>query len=377
MIGHLTSVKFPLQPRELAPCLSVVLAIDSYGELEELEDKPSLLNLAWTLDERQCIAVDLDALVTAELETEGREGLPFVNRYFVDDPYGERLLAEPLATYFSKSGWSPCITSGAGVISLLQALAGLTRGARVHVLGNAYPDFPHWIHVTGGIHTTQLDDAELIFLERPSLVEDRLSDLGRVRELCLSAMTNGASVLVDESNANYRPPDFSAVNLIPELDNLMVLRGLSKGYGMGGLRLGFCIASDALRKRIREVVPPLLASSLSLRVGARLLGMGDLAGPLRERIRKNKEEAGGLLAEAGFSPVVPASEGLPYVLLPGDSSRILPDLEHRGILGKSHTVWSSRDCSVRAICRVSVPLAEARLEILRESLSARRSPHQD
>jgi histidinol-phosphate aminotransferase len=347
----------------------VPLAIDSYGELKALGDSASLLNLAWTIDERQCIGINLDDLITAELEAESSEGLPFVSRYLVDDPYGERLLVGPVRAYFAISDWSPCIVSGAGVISLLQALAALTRDALVHVAGNTYPDFPHWIHVAGGAHASQPDNADLIFLERPSLIGDQLADLDEVRKLCLSASDRGAIVLVDESNANYRSPAFSAVNLMPGIDNLIVLRGMSKGYGMGGLRLGIGIASEGLQARIRQVVPPLLASSLSLRIGAQILTMGDVAEPLRERIRVNREEAKVLLMTAGFK-VVDASEGFPYLFLQGDPVEVLPELKIRGILGKSHMVWSSADEVVKTMPRVSVPLAGARMEILRKALGA-------
>jgi len=346
----------------------VPLAIDSYGDLKALGDSASLLNLAWTIDERQCIGINLDDLIAAELKAESSEGLPFMNRYLVDDPYGEGLLSGPVRAYFANSDWSPCIVSGAGVISLLQALAALTRDTQVHVVGNTYPDFPHWIHVAGGVHTSQRGQAEMIFLERPSLMGDQLDGLGDVRKLCFSASERGAVVLVDESNANYRPPAFSAVNLTAEVDNLIVLRGMSKGYGMGGLRLGLCIASELLQGRVRKVVPPLLASSLSLRIGARILSMGDVAEPLRERIRVNRDIAKALLVGAGFG-VVDASEGFPYLFLRGDPSKVLPELEARGVLGKSHMIWSSSDRSVQVMPRVSVPLSEARMEILQRALS--------
>ncbi|MEU1881475.1 hypothetical protein ABZ470_29605 [Streptosporangium sp. NPDC020072] len=54
------------------------------------------------------------------------------------------------------------------------------------------------------------------------------------------------------------------------------------------------------------MVAPLLASSLSLRLGAAILRSGDLIAPLRRRIAERRAEAGAALAAAGWPSTTPA-----------------------------------------------------------------------
>jgi histidinol-phosphate/aromatic aminotransferase/cobyric acid decarboxylase-like protein len=357
----------------------VGLAIDSYDGLRALGDEDGLLNLAWTLDERDCLAVDLAALVAGELDGEVREDLPWVRRYLVDDPFGEAALARPAAAYLGVDVGRLVLTCGAGVVSLLQALAPLAGNAPTYVAGDLYPDLPHWVARRGGRCVAGPSESEakehalaarsvgaaLVVLERPSFVGDRFADPRELRTLCHDA--GDAIVLVDESNANYCPPAFSAAPLVPELDNLIVLRGFSKGYGLGGLRLGFAVASPSLRERVRALVPPLLASSLSLRIGAAVLRSGDVARPLRDRIAESRAELSRLLQKAGFTELVRASEPLPYALLDECDG---PRLERMGVLGKRHVRWSGAAGRGERIYRVSAPLAPARRRLLRERLSS-------
>ncbi len=280
------------------------LAISSYLAADSLADSKDELNLSWTSDERGCLGIDLPALVGAELDAEIRGGLEYVHSYLVTDPYAEQALGPAVASYFSLTS-APRVTCGAGVGSLLHGLARLAAGQRVGILGHVYPDFPFWVARSGGQcrswHPDHDSDAPgIIFMERPQLVGGQ-SKLPALRHLGQEAMTRGALVLVDESNANYWPPSFSAVNLLAELPNLVVVRGLSKAYGLGGLRLSYCATSGGqATELVRSAVPPLLASSLSLRIGRRVLLAGDITAALRARIATAKDQTLALFRRAGL-----------------------------------------------------------------------------
>lgn len=336
------------------------LAVSSYRELD-LADGEGRLNLAWTVDERDFLGADLDAVISEEVEAEAREGLPFVDSYFVQDPYGAELLGPVVASLLGVEGCS--VTCGAGVISLLHSLSRLARGGVVCVLGQTYPDFPFWVERAGGRCVAgPATGGSLVFLERPSLAGDRFADLSEVAEL----LATGALVVIDESNANYYAPAFSAARLVAEHENLVVLRGLSKAYGLGGLRLAYCVSSRALEPAIRDAVPPLLASSLSLRIGRRVLELGDVAAPLRERIAAHKGETAELVRAAGFHGVVASSEHLPYVLLSRPEAGARERLDALGIGGKLHPLWP--EPSDGRPYRLSAPLRDDRIRLLREKL---------
>jgi histidinol-phosphate/aromatic aminotransferase/cobyric acid decarboxylase-like protein len=355
------------------------LAINSYKSVEALADGAGTLNLAWTHDERRLLSVDIDSIIARELEDESRHGLEYVNRYLVKDPYGEDALGSSVAGFFGRSHRQGTVTCGAGVASVLHALARLPDERAVCVIGDSYPDFPCWAERSGRrclalnpladaedhARSVSAADASLLVIERPGLISDRFADLSQLAFLCELAARSGAFVLLDESNANYRPPAYSAVNLVDAATNLVVVRGLSKAYGLGGLRLSYCVASGAATDRIRSLIPPLLSSSLSLRIGMKILQLGDIAAPLRERIGEAKRDMADLFRRGGLEGVVPSSEGLPYLFLERDREYIRTRLGEHGVVGKLHPLWPGRH-----IYRLSAPLEVARMDTLRQKLSA-------
>ncbi|MCK1819763.1 aminotransferase class I/II-fold pyridoxal phosphate-dependent enzyme [Streptomyces sp. XM83C] len=355
------------------------LAIGSYEKLRGLDDGADLLNLAWTQDEREHLSADVMAVVAEELAAELAEDLPYIGDYMVKDPYGEHLLGPAVAEYFGRPGWDASVTCGAGVGPLLHDLALLAGGTAVEVVTDVYPDFPHWAGRAGGrcVPPGTAPDARLLLLERPALTDGRHTALDAVRELCDTARRRGAVVLVDESNANYLPPAYSAANLTPEVPNLIVVRGLSKAYGLGGVRLGYCVASPAQTAAVRGAVTPLGASSLSLRIARRILALGDITAGLRERIARNRPYVRGLLAGAGLPEPVEAADGLPYVLFPDRPRQAVERLAAHGVQAKAHPVWSSSGGGLTTVGRLSVPLRESRLTDLVQRLARTPSPAPD
>jgi histidinol-phosphate/aromatic aminotransferase/cobyric acid decarboxylase-like protein len=371
----------------------VPLAFESYERITDLHDGPAVLNLAWTSDERHILAVDLPAVVAGFLRAEVAGGLPAVQSYLVKDPYGEDVLGPAVTRFFSgdspaganRPGGEVRVTCAAGVTSLLHGLAQAPGGTVAGVVSGGYVDFPGWVRRRGGrvvplpadldvtagppawVDRLRAAGAGLVFCERPSLTGDRLDELAGLRALC--DVLAPIVVVVDESNANYHPPQFSAVTLAGDVDNLIVLRGLSKAYGLGGLRLGYAVASGPATDLLRRSLPPLLPSSLSLLLGREVLGLGDVTAPLRERIEDHRREMLRLVAGAGVTGIVPASRHLPYVLVDDPTAEVQQLLAARGIVGKQHPVWWP-DRPVAHLLRLSVPLLRPRMDRLRQLLQA-------
>lgn len=364
----------------------MALANASYRELRALTDGPGLLNLAWTLDEHRFLTIDLSSLMSAELRAEQEDELPYLRSYFVQDPYGDGELGPAVARFFGRSGWECDITCGAGVLSLLHALSPLAAGRPVYVTGDSYPDLPHWIEAAGGSCVSRFSPGlpggrpadhvralgcKLVLVDHPRLVAGTGPNggLDALRELCAGAAGQGAVVIVDESYANYCCSSFSSAPLATEVRNLVVLRGLSKAYGMGGLRLGYAVTHPALTARIRAVVPPLLTASLSVRLGRAVLEQGDVTAPLRARVGSAKAEMTALLAAAGLPPAAATHPNLPYVLYDEADTRARRALEDRGVLGKLQPLWSERTRTTAHKYRLSVPLSAERMAAFRGCLA--------
>ena len=357
----------------------MTLAVSSFLDMPRLESQDKLLNLAWTVDEQELLSANLRGFVRCLLEDELQRDLPYIHSYLVHDPWGEDILRGAVATFFSLDARQFRVTCGAGVMSLLCAFAHVSKVDRVYVIGDVFPDFPHWAALRGLVCTTRAvegswnslekhiaaaheTESAILLIDRPALIANDLS-LQELRELCAGVGQFGACVLIDESYANYYPSSFSAVHLVSEFANLAVLRGLSKAYSLGGLRIGYCVASSDLTDHLRAALAPMLASSLSLWVASRVLQLGDITEPLRQRIVDMRVETTQVLKEAGLTVARQGSAYMPHLVC-GDkfASQFL---QSRGIIAKPQPLWAGE---FRQVCRVSVPLAPARMESLRYRL---------
>jgi histidinol-phosphate/aromatic aminotransferase/cobyric acid decarboxylase-like protein len=200
----------------------------------------------------------------------------------------------------------------------------------------------------------------LVVIDRPDAA-GQLLPLEQVVELATSVAEMGTLVVVDESYANYLGPRASAAQVTTELTNLVVIRSMSKGYCLGGLRVGYAVASNELAPDVRGVVPPLAVSQLPYRFALELLGAGDVFGRLRARVEEVHAEARDLLTTLGVV-TVRCHPGLPW-LLASDVHAATTSLTHHRIGYKRIGCWNGEG---DGLVRVGIPLSPERLQTLRD-----------
>jgi histidinol-phosphate/aromatic aminotransferase/cobyric acid decarboxylase-like protein len=103
----------------------------------------------------------------------------------------------------------------------------------------------------------------LVFLCNPNNPTGRL--LNKKSILNLVKRTQ-AFVIVDEANIEFGGS--SVIREIKRLKNLIVLRTFSKGFGLAGLRIGFCGANPDIIKVLKTMNQPFPVSSLALKAAA-------------------------------------------------------------------------------------------------------------
>jgi histidinol-phosphate/aromatic aminotransferase/cobyric acid decarboxylase-like protein len=177
-----------------------------------------------------------------------------------------------------------------------------------------------------------------------------------------------ADLAVATNCGQIKTGSLSRSDRVAKYNQLLRIEDLTKAYGLGGVRFGYCVASAALTGAVRSAVAPLSASSLSLRIAKRVLGLGDVTARLRAGIARNKPYVRDLVAAGRFAEPVAASEGLPYVLFPEEPQRAMESLASHGVQGKVQPVWSARTGALTEVGRVSVPLAAHRLADLESRL---------
>ena len=83
-----------------------------------------------------------------------------------------------------------------------------------------------------------------IIFPNPNAPTGVLMEKGAVRDILLA--NPGSVVIVDEAYIDFAPEGSSALSLLPEFDNLLVVQTFSKSRSMAGMRIGFAIGSEKL-----------------------------------------------------------------------------------------------------------------------------------
>ncbi|MEL6552458.1 MAG: histidinol-phosphate transaminase [Cyanobacteria bacterium J06621_11] len=91
----------------------------------------------------------------------------------------------------------------------------------------------------------------------------------------LRRLAQGVSgvLVIDEAYVDFvgEGADKTSLALVHEFENVIVLRTLSKGYGLAGLRLGFALAQPSLLKGLLKVKDSYNVDAIALKLGAAAL----------------------------------------------------------------------------------------------------------
>ncbi|MHC3762564.1 pyridoxal phosphate-dependent aminotransferase [Streptococcus suis] len=113
--------------------------------------------------------------------------------------------------------------------------------------------------------------AKIIMLSNPnnpSSVAYSLEDLEKL------AISFKGLLVVDEAYIEFANVE-SFISRLQQFDNVLVLRTLSKAFGLAGLRVGFAIGSEELIYELDKVIPPFSLSNLTAKMAAVALNYTD------------------------------------------------------------------------------------------------------
>lgn len=344
------------------------------------------LDLRYASDEAELLHPSPAAVWEEMVRSAGRGGAELAAAYPVDDPYGGGRGAEPVGRFFGVALRPQQVTFAAGVTSLLHDLAGLADGGPVAAPALVHPDLEAWAAARGSEVRLLEGDAAgarliahldavrpaLVHLDRPDFA-GRFLTLDEVEALARAAARFGAAVVVDESPAPYLGPAGSAATLVNRVDNLVVLRGFTKAYSLGGMRAAFAVASPGAARRVRELVAPMQVGGLALEAALRLLAAGDVFARLRARVAEVKPVAVALLREAGLR-VLPNDGRLPWVALADPEGAGWARLQARGIRALRPAPAPVLPEPRLEVLRLTIPLSDARMALFRALLAGETPP---
>jgi histidinol-phosphate aminotransferase len=317
-------------------------------------------------DEELAAAVGLDvsAIVRMDMNTLGGGPLPAVAAALADGgqvvEYND-LGYRALRAAISAATGAPAarIIPGAGgdeLIRLLTAVA-VGPGDAVVVPTPTFPMFAVEAALAGGqvvavpralLRERQSVDAirdaavsssaRLVWICSPNNPTGDLTPLAEIEAIAdgLPALVVVDEVYVElaEAAAGVAPGDLSAIALVDRMANLVVLRSLSKAYGLAAARVGYLVADDAVATRLDGSRLPLPIAGPSDR-----LARAALADPAAARARHELLGTERARLDAAFDGL--GWERLPsvanFVLFrPPDAGALAGDLHRRGIVLRAY-----------------------------------------
>lgn len=188
---------------------------------------------------------------------------------------------------------------------LLMPIPSFEMIARYAVLAGAEVDTVWW---DGAFPTAELisrggSDVGVVAIVTPNNPTGAVASLSDLREV--SQAFPDAVVLLDHAYAEYAEEDFTDAAL--ELPNVVVLRTLSKAWGLAGCRIGYGLGPSSILTRLRAAGGPYAVAAPALTAAEERLRTGERE--MRAHVQEVRRERSALcarVAEWGF--IIPASE---------------------------------------------------------------------
>jgi histidinol-phosphate aminotransferase len=147
----------------------------------------------------------------------------------------------------------------------------------------------------------------------------------------LNLIETGIPVVVDE--AYYEFGIHTVAHLVPQYENLMVLRTFSKWAGLAGLRVGYGVFPTGIAEILLKIKPPYNVNAAAV-VAAResLLDREYLLGTVKKMIAERERLFANLLQVNFLRPIPSGANFILCEVTRGKAAEIQQELENKGIL---------------------------------------------
>lgn len=171
-------------------------------------------------------------------------------------------------------------------------------------------------------------DAKLLLIVNPNAPSGTFIGMDT-----LSRIISGFSglVLVDEAYVNFAP--HSALPLVGKFPNLVLLRSMSKGYGLAGLRFGYAIGQVEVLRQLHKVRDSYPCDALAIAAATAAIEDQTYARGTWERVKTERQWIRSQLVTMGYSmPESHANFVLARVPAGTDARALYEQLKARNIL---------------------------------------------
>jgi histidinol-phosphate aminotransferase len=170
---------------------------------------------------------------------------------------------------------------------------------------------------------------KVIILCNPNNPTASYIDLESINRLC-KQFKDRSVIVVDEAYIEFTPHT-SASTLINQNDNLIILRTLSKAYGLAGIRLGAVITQAPLAHALMNITAPYTISILALSIASKALVKEAWHTKAIEKIGRQRKQLINQLKKAPIVEMVYPTETNFVLLKLHDAKKITALLSENGI----------------------------------------------
>lgn len=270
---------------------------------------------------------------------------------------GSPRLCRSLAEYHSVAAERIAVANGSTeLIHLLPRLNGKCSGQAL-LIAPTFSEYAHALELAGW-HVTCLclspesgfaldismvaDELakgyDLLFFCNPGNPTGRIYSLAEVAALFEICRQTGCFFVLDEAFIDFTEEN-SAKNLLPESDDWLILRSMTKFFGFPGLRLGYALTSPTLTARLQNLVPPWSVGVLAQAAALAALADQEHCRRTREFVSRERQRLAGKLGQIDGLQVF--SGAVNYLLVEITTGKTASWLQHQ-LLAERILI---RDCS--------------------------------
>ncbi len=210
------------------------------------------------------------------------------------------------------------VLCGAGAAELIYSFAFARRPARVAELAPTFAEYTlplagadikrFYLKETDRFRLTRdiidfIEETkpEALFLCDPNNPTGVRAEAELIEEAAKKCRETGCRLFLDECFMDLADEPTSFVPKLKEYPNVIILKAFTKGYGMAGLRLGYCLSADAeLLARMSRAVQPWNISTAAQKAGIAALSETAFLKKTRLLIQKERPRMAKALETLGF-----------------------------------------------------------------------------
>jgi histidinol-phosphate aminotransferase len=195
------------------------------------------------------------------------------------------------------------------------------------IQGAEFVEVPYQENYTLPVEPLIETQGAVTFVASPNSPSGTVASVEQLEKLA----THLSGVLViDEAYVDFAETD--ALEVVKKYDNVIILRTLSKGYSLAGLRLGFGVANPALLEGLIKVKDSYNVDAVACAVGAAAIADQDHKNTNANMIKVSRAQMADELQKLGFHVLPSQANFLLAQFLGGNAEFLYKSLKERGIL---------------------------------------------